>query len=143
MVTIREIKVHGRFKYLWLKYVTGVDLSVHCARCLKGAYSNKVGTKVTEGKDIPLDEAEAKAYYLCGVTMPFNWSKNFHLAFVEEEGSLLEVSENGIDIVIENARRIDIVPDYINPYDPNAHKKAYSTCRNWQFAYMFHKGKVN
>lgn len=139
MVTIKSIKINGKFKYLWLKYVTGVNLAQHCARCLIGEYSKLLHPYMVEGQDIPLTESRAKAYYLCGVSMPFVWSKNFHLAFVEKEGSILEVSENGIDIVIENAERIAITPDFIDATDMNAGKKAYSTCRNWQFAYQFSK----
>lgn len=30
------------YRYLWLKYVTGIDLSQHCARSLHGPYSPSV-----------------------------------------------------------------------------------------------------
>ena len=135
MINIKSISIEAPFLYLWLKYVTDVDLSVHCARCLIGAYSKRIDTKMTEAQDIRLDEAPAKVYYLCGVSRPYMWVKNFHLAFREKEGATLEYESNGIHIIIENAERIEFGEEDIAPDDPNRRKKVYRTCRNWQFAH--------
>ena len=35
---IQQKQVSGKFRYLWLKKVTGVLLSYHCATCLRGTY---------------------------------------------------------------------------------------------------------
>lgn len=143
MVIINRMKVESKFMYLWLKYVNGVDLKVHCAKSLLGEYSKKISTSTKEiDEPIELNEAECKAYYLCGVSKPYNWSKNFHLAFKEKDGARISIERNGILIEIENAEEIPISAEYINPLDPNANKKAYYTCRNWQFAYMMKTNNI-
>ncbi len=135
MTTIKSITVSEPMKYIWLKYVTGVDLSNHCAKCLKGAFSNRLDATTAHAEDIKLDEAKANIFYLCGVSQPFRWVKNFHLAFRHKEGETLEFKSNGIHVIIENAERIKFSSDDIAPDAPNIEKKAYSTCRNWQFAH--------
>lgn len=135
MVEIEKIEVYGRFRYLWLKYVKGVDLSVHCAKCLLGTYSKKIKNTMALGDGILLNEDKSPYYYLCGVTVPYVWKNNFHLAFKEEDGSYIDIDRNGIRIKIKNAKEIPITDKDIDPLDPNAKKKEYSTCRNWQFAW--------
>lgn len=142
MITIKEIKVTGKFKYLWLKYINGIDLSNHCAKCLLGTYSKKIGNTMNEASDLVLDESDAIVYYLCGVSMPYNWNNNFHLAFKEKVGSSVKVNYNGIEIELENAERILFSMDDINPADPNANKTVYATCRNWQFAHYLRKNNI-
>lgn len=143
MVKIIKMNVTGSFKYLWLKYITGVNLKVHCARSLIGTYSKYVSSEVKKIEEpVLLDEAEAKVYYLCGVTTPYKWIDNFHLAFKEQEGSKLYVNRKGIEIEIDNAVEIPITDKFIDKADPNANKKAYYTCRNWQFAYMLYKNEI-
>lgn len=116
-----------------MKYVTGVNLNVHCARCLTGSYSKQIDNKGAKHIPIVLDEAEAKYFYICGVAYPYKWENNFHLAFRYKEGSELVLNENGISITIMNAERIKIVE--MPTYDHwNGHKQSYKTCRNWQFA---------
>lgn len=131
--TIRHIKQNVLFKYLWLKYVTGVNLDVHCARCLVGPYSKRISPNLQEQHDVALSEFDGKYYYLCGVSSPYRWERNFHLAFRYKQGETLRVNENGIEIEIENAERVPIVKwsSYEHPKGVNS---AYNTCRNWQFA---------
>ena len=136
MITIKKMSVTAKFRYLWLKNVTGVNLAQHCAKCLGGQYEKGIGGDTKEITDRTLD---GEIYYLCGVAVPYNWNNNFHLAFERCEGSTVEYESNGIAVLIENAKRLPVVPDYIPADDPNAHKKAYSTCRNWQFAHYYAK----
>lgn len=139
MIKIKHLSVSSPFRYLWLKYVIDVDLSQHCAKCLIGAFSKKIDNKLKEEKDILLDEAPARAYYLCGVSQSYAWVRNVHLAFREKEGEILRFKSNGIEVIIENAERIKFNTDDIELNDPNAKKKIYATCRNWQFAHHFKK----
>ncbi len=135
---ITSIEVGSKFRYLWLKYVVGVSLGVHCARCLKGEYSQHINKDLKQSRDFSLDEAPALAYYLCGVASPYSWEKNFHLAFRYKKGSRIRIAEHGISVKIEDAERIDILPvdlDKIN--SPHKDNKRYVTCRNWQFAHQF------
>lgn len=138
MIYIKTLDVNAPFRYLWLKHVTGVDLSVHCARCLVGKYMDNISPRVPHTADIQLDNG---VYYLCGVSLPYIWANNFHIAFEYSEGSHIECESNGISVVIENAVALPISEEYIDQSDPNAWRKEYRTCRNWQFAhYLNHRG---
>jgi hypothetical protein len=133
--TIVSIKVNGEFMYLWLKYVVGYNLDVHCAKCLIGKYSKAISSSIKVVEALQLTEHYAKAYYLCGVSKPYKYNKNFHLAFKFKEGSNIEVNSNGIKIYIKNAEQITITKlDNYNHLNGNDSK--FNTCRNWQFAYI-------
>lgn len=136
MICIKTLDVNAPFRYLWLKRVTGVDLSVHCARCLKGQYMDNISPRNPHTTDIKLVDS---IYYLCGVSLPYNWAKNFHIAFEYSEGSRIEYANNGISVVIENAVALPISESYIDQTDQHAWKKEYRTCRNWQFAHYLNK----
>lgn len=130
-----QIDVTANFRYLWLKYVTGVNLDQHCAKGLSGKYSKALANKQGEQKII-LDEHPAKAIYLCGVSAPYKWEKNFHLAMLPSPGDSIEYESNGIRVAIANARRIEF-----EGYDarnlssnPNRERREFHTCRNWIFA---------
>lgn len=133
MATIRSIKVTGHFKYLWLKTVVDVNLNVHCARCLIGEYDERISARMSEAADIELPNAPY--HYLCGVTTPYVWAENFHLAFVEKEGATLDVERHGIHIIIDGAEELPFSEADIDQSDPHARAYAYRTCRNWQFAH--------
>lgn len=141
--TILELEVTGKFRYLWLKYVRGVNLNVHCGRSLVGNYSELVAADQTIYDRFDLDEFEARYYYLCGVATPPKWANNFHLAFKYAEGKTVEVERLGVKILISNAEEIPIewVSPSHNSTNPDWIKQmarklgpAYFTCRNWQFA---------
>ena len=128
---IEKLIVKFNFKYLWLKHVEGVDLDVHCAKCLLGEYDGRVSSRTKELYDVPLENG---IYYLCGVSQPFVWSNNFHLAFQNGEGTV-SVERNGICVVISGAVELPVTPDaseHIN--HPKIKFASYNTCRNWQFA---------
>lgn len=135
-MNIKYLNVSKPFKYLWLKSVIDVNLDYHCAKCLIGAYNSNINANITQLKNL---EIENEVHYLCGVSIPYRWSNNFHLAFQYCEGHTLEYSNNGIHIIIENAVELPISYEYINPSNINAMKKNYYTCRNWQFAHYFKK----
>lgn len=135
---IDYMNIQKPFKYVWLKYITGIDLSVHCAKTFKGVYSKKV-TKEPMQQEIALDEADLSKcqyqfYYLCGVSTPYVLANNFHLAFVYKKGSMVHYKQNGIDIQIRDACQLQITPQDIDGSMQEAQLKEYYTCRNWQFA---------
>lgn len=136
MIIIKSITKSKPFMYFWLKSVKDVDLSKHCAKCLIGEYSDEVNAAQEYVENIILEDG---VYYLCGVSKPYNWNKNFHLAFKCAEGKSIQYSNNGVEVIIENAEALPISPEYIDPDDVNYRKKEYSTCRNWQFAHFFKK----
>ncbi len=135
MIEFYNIEINGPFRYLWLKYVTGFNLNVHCARSLAGNYSKRVNIDLYREKLIPLDEHPAKILYLCGVARPYKWEKNFHLPMRLSPGQSFEVAENGIIMTVRNAIPLPIETISMEAINhPKLSDPKYNTCRNWQFA---------
>lgn len=129
------MKNTGRFKYLWMKYVNGVDLSHHCANALKGSYSKIINPKVEQLVVKSLDEDFASFIYICGVATPYKWENNFHLAMMPKKHESIGIARNGIEITVHDAIEIPItkLEEY---HHPKGNVPAFNTCRNWQFAYQ-------
>ena len=140
-MTIKTFKTTERFSYLWLKYVNGFNLSVHCAKCLEGKYSRlfPFRKKVLELSEAALDEYQAKYMYLCGVTNEY--SRNLHIAFEYAEGETLHYIDGKTIVVIENARQIEIIELSSYQAEPKGKFAIYNTCRNWRFAYQMTHSK--
>lgn len=138
---IEKIEVMSQFRYLWFKYVSGVNLDQHCAKCLLGEYSKKITHTMTSGADVTLDEEISEYYYLCGVSSPYRWSNNFHLAFKYSEGNSIEINRKGIYIKVMNAKEIVIKPISPDNIHPKKSDRLFFTCRNWQFANMISEQK--
>jgi hypothetical protein len=136
----------GKLEYLWLEYIESVDLEQHCKRTFIGTTSRKVGTRLISGarnpvifKHVILNEGDARAFYLCGVSDPYVWRNNVHLAFVADQNSTIEFDSHSIHAVIVGARQIEITRDDIDFNHPKAHDRFFHTCRNWQFAWTFER----
>jgi hypothetical protein len=140
MITIRRMQVTDSFKYLWLKGVNDVDLSQHCARCLIGQYSKVISKDKEVLVNVDIDVPKSSAYYLCGVTEPFRYRDNFHLAFKEKQGEMLTINRNGIELEMENAAEIPFSIKDVDKSLREASDRYFITCRNWQFANKFKKG---
>lgn len=126
------------YQYLWLKYVTGFNLEVHCARCLLGNYSKRVGVDALNSGNmqmVELDEFPYKYIYLCGVTSPYRWERNLHIALEPCKGSKVVINECGVYAEISDAKRIEIQSQSVY-YHPKGASKEFNTCRNWRFAYQ-------
>ena len=136
-ITIRTLKNNREWLYLWGKYVTGINLEVHCAKSLLGNYSKKIVKNKSLMKDIKLDEYNSNIFYLCGVSKPYRWNENFHIALRYKEGNNITIERNGLYLEIENAEEIPIDFDINKCTHKNKFKKEYSTCRNWQFANIY------
>ena len=106
MVKIEYFYTDRMYKYLWLKYVTGTNLSVHCARCLLGEYEVRFKGYIRSLHDIELKDAPV--YYLCGVAHDRVWKHNLHIAFVAAAGQMIEVDDEFCRLRIANARRLEI-----------------------------------
>ena len=134
---IKEFRTNEHFGYLWLKYVNGFDLSKHCAKCLIGDYSKafRYGSNNVELRYYALNEHGAKYFYLCGVTSPYRWNRNLHVAFQYSQGESFTFEDGYTKLEILNARQI---PIYARKYYNILHgdEKSYNTCRNWRFAYQ-------
>lgn len=123
----------GRFSYLWMKYVTGTDLAVHCARSLQGHYDSRFGPELATG-DYRLDEMGSRVFYLCGVTSPYVWEENLHVAFEASSDDSFEIDEHGFRGTVGGARRLVIPAPEPRPDLPLGENPEWYTCRNWQFA---------
>lgn len=138
MITIENLDVTKPMMYLWLKKVNGVNLKQHCAKCLLGDYNSNINKHTKHLENLNLTNG---IWYLCGVSLPYNWNNNFHLAFEYSENSNIEYSNNGVSVIIKNAKRLPISEKYIDVNDPNFNKKEFFTCRNWQFAHYLKSNK--
>ena len=137
-----------QFKYLWLKYIEEIDLSKHCQDTFVGLTSRKIGTRFITGaikevefNDIRLNEIRhPQAFYLCGVSEPYVWERNFHLAFIPKKGGRIVKSGRGIRLSIADAEEVKITPNFIDPTHPMARRKDFNSCRNWQFGWQVKSG---
>lgn len=136
MIIIDNIKIDQILKYFWLKNVKDVDLNQHCAKCLIGEYNKKINAFEKEFSNIQLENG---VYYLCGVSYPFIYDNNFHLAFKYSENSNIEIQRNDVSIYMKNAVELPINAEHIDLTHSKAKFKSYYTCRNWQFANYFKK----
>lgn len=136
-VKIERLSITAPFRYLWLKYLSGIDLSVHCSSCLLGDYSEFISPSLgLEYHDLTLDEYQSEIFYLCGVSKPYDWDRNFHLAFRLAPGEGFAYEAHGISLAIQNAQRIEFegFEARNKAKGPNRSKPEFNTCRNWIFA---------
>lgn len=136
-IIIRKFESKNKWNYLWGKYITGINLNVHCAKSLLGDYSKLIDKDKLIGSDLRLDEFDSDIFYLCGVARPYNWHNNFHLALRYKEGNNIIANRNGLYLEIENAEELPIDFNFDKCDNELKYKKAYGTCRNWQFAYLY------
>ena len=136
-ITIKKLENNRNWMYLWGKYVTGVNLENHCAKSLLGNYSKKIDKNKASESNIKLDEFNSDIFYLCGVSKPYKWNENFHLAIRYKEGNNIVINRNGLYLEIENAEELPIIFDINKCTHEKKNKKDFTTCRNWQFAYIY------
>lgn len=134
MMVIEHLKLHRRNRYVWLKKVTGVDLTQHCARCLLGQYHPLFKPHHSLYQGLKLSGGETP-YYLC--TVDGTYVHHFHLAFREKEGAVIDIKTEDAEVRITNAEELPIDKGYVDYNDPHYQDKAYITCRNWWFAHWY------
>lgn len=134
MAKIIGIRLKGVYKIVWMRYVTGVDLSNHCMKSLRGHNDRRFKGYTFLFRDIELEKA--KVYYFCAVEENWNWNKNIHIAFRDKVGERIQIRTDLLDCVIEDAELIPISDRYIDWSLPQSKNKLYNTCRNWWFANM-------
>lgn len=129
-----EITAPRTWRFLWVKYVTGFNPAVHCARCLRGAYSRHF--RYPDGYYLPelvktatLDEQPAPWIYVCGVTPRYRW--NLHIAGRAAPGQRASYRDERIAVELSDFEQVPIDPRHT----PTA-SKPFETCRNWQFGWM-------
>lgn len=135
-----RVKATGPYWQLWARTVTGIDLSQHCMKSLLGANAPRLGAGLPldswQSRTFPTLPAPALAYYICGVSAKNELARNFHLLLVPDEAGYVERSWSWGDVQVAGARAVEVRPDAIDPRHPKAGNLKYSTCRNWQAAWM-------
>lgn len=139
------LEVKRYHEFFWLRDIRGVDISKRCAECFLGGKDNRVyyGTlhKPTALIDIDvIEHPKAVAYYLCGLSVGFNYWQNTHIAFVPAPGETVFVDNHNIRVRITDARRIEFA-DY-KPNPPGFYTRQQRTCRNWIFANYINDGML-
>lgn len=86
--------------------------------------------------DKVLNEATANFFYLCGVTTPYRYRDNLHIAFRYKEGCQLIYDDGQTSLIIDNAERIEIIEQTSYEKEPSGSITEFNTCRNWRFAYQ-------
>lgn len=136
MATLRYITSSARltgWRYFWAKTVVGFNPAVHCAQCLVGAYLKQVGKQMAVNQNVPFDLKPGELVYFCGVSNPYVWKNNLHLAVVGKLGAVATAKAyNGDELVVTGAEPIKILPDEaVSTYATRG--KEFLTCRNYQF----------
>jgi hypothetical protein len=141
---ISKNKILTGFKYFWGKKVTAFNDKYHCAKSLVGEYSKVINNKMKCNEYIEVEKEltnEGDIFYICGVSTPYIWKNNFHLALLIKEGEkCLKEMYNGDVIEVIGAKEIYF--DYKIAYSNYSYKgKAFTTCRNFQFgSYAVYNG---
>lgn len=126
--------LRSSWRFLWAKHVTGFAQHTHCARCLKGHYETRFGLDTPIGVKVALTGYKhGDIIYFCGVSKPYNWEKNLHLAVRVARGKQCGIlSVNGDRIHITGAETIEFNDASAISAFPSRGKE-YLTCRNFQF----------
>lgn len=121
------------FRYFWLKRVNGFDPRQHCARCLTGSYFPDVGTMLPVNQAVHIEADPGEVLYLCGVSAPYRWERNFHMALRVEYGAAVRSTLYTGDVVeIAGADHIAFDDTEARRRFPHL-SEAYLSCRNFQF----------
>lgn len=78
------------------------------------------------------------AWYLCALPIPWNWTRNAHLAFEYAPGEHWDGDAlvDGLGVRFHNATPITGWGEHSIPQDAlKRNSRLYRTCRNWQFAW--------
>lgn len=135
MVQIEYCIFRNPYRIIWLRYVDGINLNEHCMKSLLGHNDPRV---LFRAAALPrnMELEPCRFYYLCGVDENWRYANNLHVAFTPAESQEIVIDDEFVSLKIKNARRINIVPDYIDWTLPQSADKHYNTCRNWWFASM-------
>jgi hypothetical protein len=132
-----------KFKWLWAKYVNGVNDSRHCTHCIRGSYSkhfsklNPMLSSSIEFEEQPL--GSFSAVYICGVssmgyTKHLNYPHNVHLAIQPEEGATDTWTFENWSVGIRNGRVL-VIPDTKDlPAQYQSLPAEFTTCRIFRWA---------
>jgi len=127
----------GFSQFTWAKYIDNFDDTNHCAKCLKGKWPRIINDKMDANQDISLPLDEGKAFYICGVAYPWNYSNNMHLAVIGKKGSHAELElYTGDKLIVQDAERYIFDDKVARKLYPN-YTEQFLTCRCFQFGAQY------
>lgn len=144
LVQIQHNLQPDRFKWLWMKYLTGVNDQYHCTNCLRGKYGkllSKHNSALALMPSLVLDEQPSDSFsyiYICGVIKKgypcSNYPHNLHAVIRPSPGELDEfcfenwhlVVTNGVFEPIPNENEL---PEHYRNLPPE-----FTTCRIFRWA---------
>jgi hypothetical protein len=82
---------------------------------------------------IKLDYTEGTILYFCGVSSPYRWENNLHLAGIVKPNHSSEIEAfNGDKLIVNGLERLTFDDTIAKEKYPNLGKE-FLTCRNFQF----------
>ncbi|MFE1558912.1 hypothetical protein ACFW6V_28510 [Streptomyces sp. NPDC058734] len=137
--TVR-ISIERRDSYgiMWLAGIRHVDLGQHCLKTFGECDRPSVNHRLKRQTLLLPPQNRPAAWYLCALPIPWDWSRNAHIAFEycrgeEWEGPALVP---GLKVQLSNARPIEGWGEHSIPAEaPFRQVSRFRTCRNWQFGW--------
>ncbi|WP_157855969.1 hypothetical protein [Streptomyces aureocirculatus] len=133
-----DIEARDRYSIMWLAGIRQLDLTQHCLKTFADCDRPHVSSKLWyQTVHLPAANPPA-AWYLCALPIPWNWTRNAHLAFEYTPGENWKGNAlvDGLGVRLHNATPITGWGEHSIPQDaPNRNSRLYRTCRNWQFAW--------
>ncbi|MGW0731864.1 hypothetical protein [Streptomyces sp. NPDC002851] len=133
-----EIEARDKYRIMWLAGVRNLDLTQHCLKAFGEPDRHHINThRPRQILHLPSNNPPA-AWYLCALPIPWDWSRNAHLAFEHAPGETWEgdALAPGLGVQLTNARPILDWGEHSIPRNaPRRNSRLYRTCRNWQFAW--------
>ena len=132
-----------KFKWLWAKYVRGVDEARHCTNAIKGPYSKRFSKlNPNLGAHIIFDEQPLNSFtaiYICGVAglgyaKHLNYPHNVHLALAPAPGEYDAWSFEGWEVTVRNGRVVPIPSERELPIRCRVLGPEFTTCRIFRWA---------
>jgi hypothetical protein len=141
-----------KFRWLFAKYVQGINDRYHCTNCIRGPYSRlftKHNPSFAPGTKVLMDElppGQYEALYICGVAAKGyrrgqNYPHNVHVAIAPLGGSHETWNFENWTMEIMNGRLLKI-PESVEEI-PIQYRKLppeFTTCRIFRWATSFQPG---
>ncbi|GGX36462.1 hypothetical protein GCM10010341_67530 [Streptomyces noursei] len=133
-----DIEARGRYHIMWLAGIRELDLTQHCLKTFGACDRYNVDSRQRRQTLHLPAAAPPVAWYLCALPIPWDWSRNAHLAFEYAPGETWagDALVRGLGIQLTNARPVTGWGEHSIPDNaPKSNSRRYRTCRNWQFAW--------
>lgn len=139
-----EIEARDSYRIMWLAGIRELDLTQHCLKTF--AESDRPHINVHQRRQtVHLPTANPPvAWYLCALPIPWDWSRNAHLAFEYAPGETWEGDAlvRGLGVRLTNAHAIFGWSAQSVPLDaPRRSSRLFRTCRNWQFGWWLRNNR--